>query len=204
MSKRSFSRVCVTWATVISVCGGVVLTGCRTAALIGVIAGAGAVVAIVVIAKYKANARQIAAAKEQVRAVYADAAKPKSERGHPHLTEKARNAATAPEPAAKAGAAQAAKAEKAAAAEVADATPRQIPSTDELDTSGARHLPRFLAVPVPPQNIPAEQGGKGTYMVWDTHRQQLATDDVYVVDRDVRAGSIVKLDGMKAKIAKAE
>ena len=82
--------------------------------------------------------------------------------------------------------------------------PRPIPSTDELDAGGARHLPHFLAVSVPPQNIPAEAGGKATYMVWDTHRQQLATDDVYVVNKDVRAGATVKLDGMKAKIAKAE
>ena len=54
------------------------------------------------------------------------------------------------------------------------------------------------------QNIPAEEGGKATYMVWDTHRQQLATDDVYVVNREARAGATVKLNGIKAKVAAAQ
>lgn len=171
--------------------------------VIGAIAGAGTV-AIIVIAKYKANAAQIAAAKQQVHAIYADAAKPASQRKREHVKDAKRRADAAAAVNADAGdVAVGGKPQAAHAAEAAN-LPQPIPSTDELDTSGARHLPHFLAVPVPPQHIPAEEGGKATYMVWDTHRQQLATDDVYVVNRDVRAGAIVKLDGMKAKVAKAE
>ena len=62
-------------------------------------------------------------------------------------------------------------------------------------------MPNFLAVPVPPQNIPEEKGRTATYMLWDTHRQQLATDDVYVLKREVRGGATVKLDRVKAKVA---
>ena len=181
------------------------MTGCRTAMVIGAIAGAGTV-AIIVIAKYKANAAQIAAAQQQVHAFYADAAKPASQRKHDHVKDAKKHADAAAAGVANAEAGHVAAGGKPQPAHAAEAAnlPQPIPSTDELDTSGARHLPHFLAVPVPPQHIPAEEGGKATYMVWDTHRQQLATDDVYVVNRDVRAGAIVKLDGMKAKVARAE
>ena len=172
------------------------MTGCRTAMVIGAIAGAGTVITLVVIAKYKANAQQIAVAQAEVRAYYAEAAKPASKPGGAHPKVEARHAA-APAPGA-------GEKPQAAQAEVHENPARPIPSTDELDTSGARHLPHFLAVPVPPQNIPAEEGGKATYMVWDTHRQQLATDDVYVVNREARAGATVKLNGIKAKVAAAQ
>ena len=60
-----------------------------------------------------------------------------------------------------------------------------------------------MAVPVPPQGIPAEKRGKATYMLWDTHKQQLATDDVYVLKKEVQEGKLVKLNGVKAQVAKA-
>ena len=182
------------------------MTGCKTAILVGAIAGAGAIVAVIVIAKYKANPQQIAAAEEQVRAIYAEAATPASKRQRAHVNAETKHAAAPAEGAVNAAGGRVADGKKpqAAQADVPETPARPIPSTDELDTSGARHLPHYLAVPVPPQNIPEEKDGKATYMLWDTHRQQLATDDVYVLKNDVRNGKIVKLDGFKAKIAKAE
>lgn len=74
---------------------------------------------------------------------------------------------------------------------------------EALVASAAAHLPKYLAVSVPSQGIAAEQGGKSTVMLWDTHRQRLVTDDVYVLKRDLRAGVTVKLNGVKAHVASA-
>lgn len=78
---------------------------------------------------------------------------------------------------------------------------RPIPGTEELARSLAPQGPQFIAVPVPAQNVAEEKRGKATYMLWDTHRQRLASDDVLVMNREARAGSTVKIDGVSARVA---
>ncbi len=170
------------------------MTGCKTVALVSVIAGASAVVAIVVVAKYKANEQQKAAAAQRARAatVTLAAQAPAAKR---HVKKKV--AAAAPNEAA---VAVPAPAQPALAANPA----RPIPTAEEMEEALTHKLPAYLAVPVPKQQIAAEERGEATYMLWDTHRQQLVTDDVYVLKHDVRAGVTVKLNGVKAQIASAQ
>ena len=169
------------------------MTGCKTAALIGVIAGAGAVVTVVVVAKYKANEKQKAAAAERARAatvVLAAQAPEGKHRGGAHSEPRQKVAATN------------------AAVAVENPPPgqpvRPIPTPEEMEEALTHKLPAYLAVPVPKQQIAAEEKGEATYMLWDTHRQQLVTDDVYVLKHDVRAGVTVKLGGVKAHVASAQ
>ena len=169
------------------------MTGCTTAALIGVIAGAGTVVAVVVVAKYKANEQQKAAAAERARAAtVAIAAQAPAAKHH---------AKAQPQPRQKIAATN-------AAAVVENPQPgqpaRAIPTPEEMEEALTHKLPAYLAVPVPKQQIAAEEKGEATYMLWDTHRQQLVTDDVYVLKHDVRAGVTVKLSGVKARVASAQ
>ena len=214
MQKYILKRVCMAGATAIALCGGVMLmTGCRTAMVI--VAISSGVAAVAVIAKYKASAEQKAAAEQQMRSLHAavaakSGATPGSAKVKSHATAKV--APTTHGAARKTvGSAAASAANPDAAAEKLPPTPvdvpgspaRQIPSTDELDDSAARLLPPYMAVPVPPQGIPAEKRGKATYMLWDTHKQQLATDDVYVLKKEVQEGKLVKLNGVKAQVAKA-
>ena len=205
-------------ATAIALCGGVMLmTGCRTAMVI--VAISSGVAAVAVIAKYKASAEQKAAAEQQMRSLHAavaakSGATPGSAKVKSHATAKVapttHGAARKTVGSATASAASAANPDAAATEKLPPAQPdvpgtpaRQIPSTDELDDSAARLLPPYMAVPVPPQGIPAEKRGKATYMLWDTHKQQLATDDVYVLKKEVQEGKLVKLNGVKAQVAKA-
>jgi len=162
--------------------------------LVGAIAGGGAVVTVVVVAKYKANEQQKAAAAERARAATLALA------AHAPL---AKHRATAPsEPR------QQAAATNPAAAVVEKPQPgqpaRPIPTPEEMEEALTHKLPAYLAVPVPKQQIAAEERGEATYMLWDTHRQQLVTDDVYVLKHDVRAGVTVKLNGVKAHVASAQ
>jgi hypothetical protein len=159
-------------------------------------------VAIVVVAKYKANERQKAAAAEQARiatVALAETAKPapRKQRAVVEAASKKRVTET--------GASNPVVAPvdkpRSSKREVAAAPARPIPSAEEMDKALAHELPAYLAVPVPRQQIAAEEGGQATYMLWDTHRQQLATDDVYVLKSEVRNGATVKLDGIKAQVA---
>jgi len=157
---------------------------------------AGGVAAVSVVAKYKANAAQKAAAEEQARSIQAAAvSKPAATVSRAKVkssgTRKAAQVTTAAEQ------------PQSAQPDTPGTPARPIPSTDELESSGASQLPPYLAVSVPPQGIREEKRGKATYMLWDTHRQQLATDDVYVLKRDVSEGKFVKLNGVKAQVAKA-
>ena len=215
MQKYILKRVCMAGATAIALCGGVMLmTGCRTAMVI--VAISSGVAAVAVIAKYKASAEQKAAAEQQMRSLHAavaakSGATPGSAKVKSHATAKV--APTTHGAARKTvGSAAASAANPDAAAteklpppqtDVPGAPARPIPSTDELEDSAARLLPPYIAVPVPPQGIPAEKRGKATYMLWDTHKQQLATDDVYVLKKEVQEGKLVKLNGVKAQVAKA-
>ena len=169
------------------------MTGCKTAALIGVIAGAGTVVAVVVVAKYKANEQQKAVAAERARAATVAIAAQAPAVKH--------RAKVQPEPRQKIAATN-------AAAVVENPQPgqpaRAIPTPEEMEEALTHKLPAYLAVPVPKQQIAAEAKGEATYMLWDTHRQQLVTDDVYVLKHDVRAGVTVKLSGVKARVASAQ
>ncbi len=171
------------------------MTGCKTAALIGVIAGAGAVVTVVVVAKYKANEKQKAAAAERARAAtVALAAQAPAGKHRARAQVEPRQKITATNP--------------AAAVAVQNPQPgqpaRPIPTPEEMEEALTHKLPAYLAVPVPKQQIAAEEKGEATYMLWDTHRQQLVTDDVYVLKHDVRAGVTVKLGGVKAHVASAQ
>ena len=70
---------------------------------------------------------------------------------------------------------------------------------DALIASAAAHLPHYIAVSVPAQGNQAEQGGKATIMLWDTQRQQLAGEDVLVLDRRPESGKTIKVEGIAAK-----
>ncbi len=170
------------------------MTGCKTAALVGAIAGAGTVVAVVVVAKYKANEQQKAAAAERARAATVAIAAQAPVAKH--------SAKSQPQPRQKIAVTN------PAAAVVENPQPgqpaRAIPTPEEMEEALTHKLPAYLAVPVPKQQIAAEEKGEATYMLWDTHRQQLATDDVYVLKHDVRAGVTVKLNGVKARVASAQ
>ncbi len=169
------------------------MTGCKTAALVGAIAGAGTVVAVVVVAKYKANEQQKAAAAERARAATVAIAAQAPVAKH--------SAKSQPQPRQKIAATN-------PATVVENPQPgqpaRAIPTPEEMEEALTHKLPAYLAVPVPKQQIAAEEKGEATYMLWDTHRQQLATDDVYVLKHDVRAGVTVKLNGVKARVASAQ
>jgi hypothetical protein len=71
---------------------------------------------------------------------------------------------------------------------------------EALLASANAQLPRYLAVPVPPQGIAAEQGAKATVMLWDTRRHRLASEDVLVLDRQVSPGVALKVDGLTARV----
>jgi hypothetical protein len=215
ISVRSFKNVWFTCATLVAFSGGAMLiTGCKTAALVGAIAGASAgTVAIVVIAKYKADERQKAAAEQQARiATVALAAHSvsKRHRSRARAESKKRNAETADQ-SNEAGATKPGTTDTASVGQPQPAQPgapsntaRPIPSAEEMEEALAHRLPAYLAVPVPRQQIAAEERGQATYMLWDTHRQQLVTDDVYVLKHDVRDGATVKLNGLKAQVANAQ
>jgi hypothetical protein len=166
------------------------------------IAGAGTVVAVVVVAKYKANEKQKAAAAERARAATVALAAQAPVAKHPPK-----------EQAAAKRKAKAALSETAAVTVekpqpekpgVAAIPGRHVPTADEMEEAITHKIPPYLAVPVPKQQIAAEEKGEATYMLWDTHRQQLVTDDVYVLKHDVRAGVTVKLNGVKAHVASAD
>ena len=204
MSIRTLRKIGVTCATLVAFIGSsIVMTGCKTAALIGVIAGAGTVVAIVVVAKYKANEAQKAAAAERARAAtLALAAKAPVTARHPKEQAAAKRLNKKADPEALATVVEKPQPEKKAG--VAAIPARHVPTADEMEEAITHKIPAYLAVPVPKQEIAAEAKGEATYMLWDTHRQQLVTDDVYVLKHDVRAGVTVKLDGVKAQVASAE
>jgi hypothetical protein len=71
---------------------------------------------------------------------------------------------------------------------------------EALLASANAQLPRYLAVPVPAQGIPAERGAKATIMLWDTRAQRLASEDVLVLDREVSPGVAVNVDGLTARV----
>ena len=71
---------------------------------------------------------------------------------------------------------------------------------EALLASASALLPRYIAVPVPEQGIPAEQGAKATIMLWDTRAQRLASEDVLVLDRPVSPGLALKVDGLTARV----
>ena len=93
---------------------------------------------------------------------------------------------------------------EAAPAAAGSVPPASTRDRESLVASAAAHLPKYLAVAVPPQGVAEEQGGKSTIMLYDTQRQQLVTDDVYVLKKGVRAGKTVKLNGVKAYVASAQ
>jgi molecular chaperone GrpE (heat shock protein) len=220
MTPRFLQSISITVAAAIAASGSaMVITGCEGLDYSAGAEGTGVQVvsALVVLAKYKANGRQKAAAEASARAISAAALKPVYEKRRAKVREESQQkiAATEREYARKIDAARIAppntapptlrlQQEKQAAVakiqaeEVERIAVRPIPSIDELKSA----LPQFIAVPVPPQNVSEEQGGKGTYMLYDTHRQQLATDDVYVLNREPRDRSTVKIDGLSARIAK--
>lgn len=223
--------------------GTFLVAGCKTAAVVGAVAGAGTVA--VVIAKYKASAEQKALAEQRARSVVAQAVKP-------HLDQKrAKAQATAQKKIAniekdyarrvskKGDAATAAHldAEKQQAvakvqadtnaelavldrewqslggastvAPKADAAP-QVPAAPQYaslddremrDASAAAHLPKYLAVSVPLQGVAEERNGKGAVMLWDTRRNQLVNDSVYVLKRELQDGRTVKIAGYQAQVA---
>lgn len=203
MTIRSLQKIGVTCATFVAFVGGsIVMTGCKTAALIGVIAGAGTVVAIVVVAKYKANEQQKAAAAQRARAATMSLAAQAPIATRPPKTQAAaKRLAKTANPEATAVVVEKPKPEKPGVAAI---PARHVPTADEMEEAITHKIPAYLAVPVPRQQIAAEEKGEATYMLWDTHRQQLVTDDVYVLKHDVRAGVTVKLNGVKAHVASAE
>ncbi len=73
--------------------------------------------------------------------------------------------------------------------------------TEAMMASAAAHLPKYVAVSVPPQGIAAEQGGKSLIMLWDTRRGRLVDGDVRVLDRTLRDGVDFKVDGYTARYA---
>src|SRR5207253_8737229 len=75
---------------------------------------------------------------------------------------------------------------------------------EALVASAAAHLPKYIAVAVPPQGIAAEHGGQSTVMLWDTHKQRLVGDDVLVLNRSLRDGVDVKVEGVTARFAAAK
>ena len=84
-------------------------------------------------------------------------------------------------------------------------TPGAVPTAstrdeDALLASAEASLPRYIAVQVPEQGIPAEQGGKATIMLWDTRAQRLASEDVLVLDRQVSPGVALTVDGLTARV----
>lgn len=207
-TRHSPKKLFILCATLVAFTGSAfLLTGCNTtAAVVGLIAGAsGAVVTAVVIAKYKANEQQKAAAAERARiATVALAAKPaaakpagRKQRAAVEAGMKNRAPVTVTAPAT-------VKPQASARAETPAAPARSLPSAEEVDQALTHNLPAYLAVPVPRQEIAAEERGQATYMLWDTHRQQLKSDDVYVLKRDVRDGATVKLAGLKAQVASAD
>jgi hypothetical protein len=201
ISFRSFKKVCITCATFIAFFGGtILLTGCKTAALIGVIAGAATVVTVVVVAKYKANEQQKAAAAERARfATVALAANPPPKRPAKAPAQPRNKVAPAA-----ADTAVVVDKPKPGQPAVAAIPARPLPTPEEMEEALTHKLPKYLAVPVPKQQIAAEERGEATYMVWNTHKQELMTDDVYVLKHDVRAGVTVKLNGVNAFVASAD
>ena len=75
--------------------------------------------------------------------------------------------------------------------------------TEALAASAAAHLPKYIAVSVPPQGIAAEQGGRSLIMLWDTRRGQLLDGEVRVLDRTLRDGVDFKVDSVTARFAAA-
>jgi len=238
MPNRPFQSFCVAVAAVTAISGGTVLiTGCEGLDYSARSEGTGIQIvgAIVVLAKYKADAHQKAVAEAEARAAYAAAVRPVYEkrRAKVHAESQARiadterayarkieavrvvpqNDASATASAAQLHAAKEAELAKLKADEAAKiaaleaavkpeptrrSSARPIPSTDDLAAS----VPQFIAVPVPPRRVPEEQGGKATYMLYDTHRQTLASDDVFVLNRDIRNQATVDLGGVKASVAR--
>ncbi len=70
---------------------------------------------------------------------------------------------------------------------------------EALVASATAHVPNYIAVSVPAQGIAAEAGGRSNVMLWDTRRQQLASEDVLVLDRKPDEGKKLKVDGLTAQ-----
>ncbi len=208
---------------------------------------AGAVTIAVVVAKYKANAEQKAAAEQRAHAVMARAAQPRIEHKRAQVraasqkktadieARYAKRIAQAQGPsAAQLEAEKKKEIEKAqsqssvelaaldrewsslggssASGLKADTTPAGTAvepyatnqDTESLSASASAHVPRYLAVNVPMQGVAEERKGKSTVMLWDTRRNQLVTDYVYVLKRDLPEGKTVKIAGVSAQVASAQ
>jgi hypothetical protein len=204
MSPKFTKTICI--AAVLSLSGSAIfMTGCEGLDFSARSEGTGVQVigAIVVLAKYKANAHQKAVAMENAHAALVAAAKPVYEKRRILVRDEAKKKIAAAErqyarnhelkqaTVAKIEAEKAAQIAKLDVEEKSPAVqPRPIPNADQ-----------FIAVKVPPQHVPEEEGGKATYMLYDTHRQQLASDDVFVLSRDPRDRSVVKVNGISARVA---
>lgn len=176
---------------------------------------------VIVLAKYHASAKQKAIAEQQARAVVARAAKPAHDKRragvHADSAKKIEatrrdydtriSALSKTQPAAHGSVAadevrrlQQEK-EQTLARLQADAD-RSMNDEEASQASAREHLPHYIAVPVPPQEIAAEQGAKATIMVWDTRLQRLASENVLVLDRQISNGVDVKADGITARYVK--
>ncbi len=245
-SPRPFKKLFIISGTIAACLSGTVLmTGCKTAMVIGAVAGA--VTIAVVVAKYKASAEQKAAAEQRAHAVMARTAQPRIERKRAQVRAASQKktadieAKYARRIAQSQGASAAQleaekkreieKAQSQSTVELAaldrewsalggtapgglkaDATPAGTAvepyatnqDTESLSASASAHMPRYLAVNVPMQGVAEERKGKSTVMLWDTRRNQLVTDYVYVLKRELQEGKTVKIAGVSAHVAAAE
>ncbi len=182
-------------------------------------------VGVVVLAKYQASSRQKAAAQAQAQGAVVRMAKPHYERRRAVVQKRiaaAKSQAAAPDAPKKEETVKKLEAELASldrewqslggsAAHVPkmDSTPASggtvpfasINDREAQDASVAAHVPQFVAVAVPPQGIAAEKGGGSTVMLWDTRRRKLVGDQVFVLNRTLRDGVDVTLDGVSARFA---
>lgn len=204
MSPKFTQTICVAAVLALSA-SAIFMTGCEGLDFSARSEGTGVQIigAIVVLAKYKANAHQKTVATENARAVLVAATRPIYEKRRVLVrAEATRKIAAAErqyarnheEKQATVAKIEAEKASQIAKLDVEEKAPpvqpRPIPNMDQ-----------FIAVKVPPQHVPEEEGGKATYMLYDTHRQQLASDDVFVLNRDPRDRSVVKVNGISARVA---
>ncbi len=186
-------------------------------------------VGVVVLAKYQASSRQKAAAQAQAQGAVVRLAKPHYERRRASVQKRIAEAKAATKTGAATpdapkkdetvkkleaelasldrewqslggGAAHVPKMDNAPAS--GGAVPfASINDREAQDASVAAHVPQFVAVAVPPQGIAAEKGGGSTVMLWDTRRRRLVGDQVFVLNRALRDGGDVTLDGVSARFA---
>ena len=71
---------------------------------------------------------------------------------------------------------------------------------EALLASATARLPRYAAVPVPPEGIASEKGAKATIMLWDNRLQRLVSEDVLVIDRQISPGLALRVDGVSARV----